>query len=389
MALRGERPPIGLAWVITWPLSAILAAVVFLAAEELRHPARGPAPTPISSSSGGDFYERLPGRIAAIDTALRKGPLRLAAVEETRGSGPLRFKYRLYEVQLPERERAKAEAAIEAVRGIDPGLVISTSQTADATEVRFGLDGLLVATTRFLWREHPETRPRVALIIGPLGDDLRLARHAIEALEAPVVLGVNPARPFAAQVTELGRMFEREALVQYVVAPPPPPPPTVDPNDPLITPPPRPKPPPTPPGLDEALAAVPGAVGVAWTGAAGVAPPKVSPALLAGVEQRGLIFLGARGDKKASALPVPVQLSEAGEKVPPPAEQLAALATTARKQGRVIAICPPTDALLAAVQAALPDWRAAQLDVVPLTVLASGPLPTLESTPAPTPKPAR
>jgi hypothetical protein len=384
MALRGERPPIGLAWVITWPLSAILAAVVFLAAEELRHPARGPAPTPAASTSGGDFYERLPARIAAIDTALRKGPLRLAAVEETRGSGPLRFKYRLYEIQLPEAERGKAEAAIEAVRGIDPGLVITTAQTADSTEVRFGLDGLLVATTRFLWREHPETRPRVALIIGPLGDDLRLARHAIEALEAPVVLGVNPGRPFAAQVTELGKMFEREALVQYVVAPPPPPPPTL--ADPLETPPPRPKPPPTPPGLDESLAAVPGAVGVAWTGPSGVTPPKVPPALVAGVEQRGLIFLGARADKTANALPLPVQLSEAGEKVPPPADQLAALATTARKQGRVIAICPPTDAMLTAVQAALPQWRADQLDVVPLSVLASGPLPTLESTPAPTPK---
>lgn len=386
MALRGERPPIGLAWVITWPLSAILAAVVFLAAEELRQPARGPAPTP-TANSAGDFYERLPGRIAAIDTALRKGPLRLAGIEETRGSGSLRFKYRLYEVQLPEREREKAEAAIEAVRGIDPGLVITTSQTADATEVRFGLDGLLVATARFLWREHPETRPRVALIIGPLGDDLRLARHAIEAIEAPVVLGINPARPFAAQVTELGRMFEREALVQYVVAPPPPPPPTVDPFDPLITPPPRPKPPPTPPGLDAALTAVPGAVGVAWTGPPGVTPPKVTQALLAGVEQRGLIFVGARGDKRANALPPPVQLSDVSEKALPPAEQLAALATTARKQGRVIAICPPTDAMLTAVQAALPEWRAAHLDIVPLTVLAAEPLPTLASTPAPTPRP--
>jgi hypothetical protein len=42
--------------------------------------------------------------------------------------------------------------------------------------------------------------------------------------------------------------------------------------------------------------------------------------------------------------------------------------------------------MLTAVQAALPQWRADQLDVVPLSVLASGPLPTLESTPAPTPK---
>ena len=111
MALRGERPPIGLGWVITWPLSAVLAAVVFLAAEEIRHPQRGPDPTP-APVVGGDFYERLPPRIAAIDTALRKGPLRLAApIEETRGAGLLRFKYRLYEVQLTEADRAKADQA--------------------------------------------------------------------------------------------------------------------------------------------------------------------------------------------------------------------------------------------------------------------------------------
>jgi len=378
MARRGERPPIGLAWAITWPLSAVLAAVTFLAAEELRHPQGGANPTPAAVSSG-DWYERLPPRIAAIDTALRKGPLRLAApIEEQRGSGPLRFKHRLYEVQLTEAERGKAEAAIEAVRGIDPGLVISTAQRADATEVRFGLDGLLVATARFLWREHPEERPRVALVIGPLGDDLRVVRHAIEALDAPVVLGVDPQKPFALQVTELGKLFEREAVVQYVVAPPPPPPPTM--ADPLTPAPPRPRPPPPPPALDAALAVVPGAVGVAWTGPGG-APPRPSRALLEGVDQRQLVFLGERGDKRTAGMPAPLLLTPA-DQPDALAEQLATLAVTARKQGRAVAIGPPSDALLAALQAALPQWRSAQLDIVPISVLAAMPTPT--AIPAPT-----
>jgi len=379
MALRGERPPIGLAWVITWPLTAVLAAVVFLAAEELRQPVRGADPTS-APATGVQWYEQLPPRIAAIDSALRKGPLRLAApVEETRGSGPLRFKYRLYEVQLTEAQRGQAEEAIEAVRAVDPGLVITTAQTLDSTEVRFGLDGLLVATARLLWREHPETRPRLTLILGPLGDDLRLARHTIEALDAPIVLGVNPARPFAAQVVELGRLFERESVVQYVVAPAPPPPPTA--ADPLTPAPAPPRPPPTPLALAAALAAVPDAVGVLWTGP-GVDPPRPSRALLDAITKRELPLLGAPGGTRQPALPAPVMLVESADTPDVLAKQLDALAAAARKQGRAVAIAAPTDVLLAALQAVLPQWRAAHLDVVPLSVLASAP-PAAAATPTP------
>lgn len=377
MALRGERPPIGLGWVITWPLTVVLAAVVFLAAEELHHSQRGPDPTP-APVTGGDWYERLPGRIAVIDAALRKGPLRMAApIEEDRGSGALRFKYRIYEVQLTEAERSEAEAAIEAVRGVDPGLVVSTAQTENDTEVRFGLDGLLVATVRFLWREHPEARPRVAVILGPLGDDLRLARHAIEAVDAPLVLGINPEKPFATQVAALAKLFDREVVLEYVVAPPPPPPPT--PSDPLTPAPARVRRSP-PPALDAALAVAPDAVGVAWTGP-GVTPPKPERAFLAALDERSLPFLGARGDKRPTAWPAPILLVESAERPEALDEQLDALAKAVQKQGSAVLLAVPTDAMLGALQTALPQWRAAQIDIVPLSALAAAPTPAATASP--------
>jgi len=371
MAIRGDRPPIGLGWVITWPLTAVLAAAVFLSAEELRHPQHGGAePPPPAAASGADWYERLPARMAAVDATLRKGPLRLAApVEETRGAGPLRFTHRLYEVQLPEAERGKAEATVDALRALDPGLSLATLQTDESTEVRVGLDGLLVTTLRFVWREHPDTRPRVALIIAPLGDDLRVARHAIEGLDAPIVLGINPDKPFASQVAALGKMFEREVALTYVVAPPPPPEPSPsDPQTPIAVRPRRAAPLP----LDTALSAVPDAVAVAWT-VTGAPAPKPDKALLAAIDGRALPFVGDRGDKAAATMPAPVTLVEGGDQALD--QQLDAALKTVRKQGRVVLIGAPTDATLAALQTAIPQWRAAQVDIVPLSILAAAPTP--------------
>ncbi|MEO8604341.1 MAG: divergent polysaccharide deacetylase family protein, partial [bacterium] len=351
-------------------------------AEELQHPQRGPSPAP-AAITAGDWYERLPARIAAVDAALRKGPLRLAApIEEERGAGLLRFKHRLYQVQLTDAERGKAEAAIEAVRGADPGLAISTVQSDSDTEVRLGIDGLLVSTVRFMWREHPEARPRLAVVIGPLGDDLRLARHAIEGLDAPVVLGVNPEMPFAAQVAALGKLFEREVVLDYVVAPPPPPLPT--PVDPLTPAPSRPRRAP-PPALEAALETVPEAIGVAWTGG-GVTPPKPDKAMLAAVDGRSLPFLGDRGDKAASLLPPTFILVESAERPEGLDEQLAAVTKAVHKQGRAVVIGAPSDATLGALQAALPQWRAAQIEIVPLSVLLAVPTPAATATPPPTPK---
>jgi hypothetical protein len=381
MALRGDRPPVGLAWVVTWPLSAVLAATVFLSAQHLNAPFRGAEPTPAPLTTSA-WNAQLPGRIGAIDRALRTGPLRLAApIEEERGSGPLRFKHRLYEIQLGRADQARADAAVAAVDGVDPGLVIATAPGAEQSEVRFGLDGLLVATLRVLWRESPEARPQLTIVVAPLGEDLRLARHIVESVDAPLVLGIAPQRPFAAQVAELGKMFDRESVLVFE-APPPPPPPPPTPSDPL-TPMPtvrRPRPP-APPDVPDGLTKVPDAVGVAWVGAAPT-PPRADRALLAAVDQRQLRFLGDRGDKSPAPLPVPRQVIEDPRRPEGVGEQLEKAADAARQHGRAIAIGPPSEAMLSALRTLLPAWRQARLEIVPLSAMAAA-APAATATPTP------
>lgn len=379
MALRGDRPPIGLAFIVTWPLTAVLAALVFLSASELRQSFR-PADAPAPALTTSEWNAQLPARIAALDTALRKGPLRLAApIEEDRGASPLRFKHRLYEVQLTRADQARAEATLDGVRGVDPGIVMRTVQNADDTEVHIGLDGLQVSTVRFLWRENPKARPRIAVVVGPFGDDLRLARRVIEMIDAPIVLGIQPQRPFAAQVAELGTLFDREVVVQFEAPPPPLPTPTPNPDPLAPTPPPAPRPP-APPNLEKGLTAVPKAVAVAWTGQ-GPVPPRAERGLLAAADQRQLPLLGDRGDKRPAALPVPVMLVEDPRRPEALAEQLAKIADTAQRYGRAVLIAAPTDATIDALQAQLPQWRGEALEIVPLSVLAStAPEPTVTPT---------
>ncbi|MFN8641366.1 MAG: divergent polysaccharide deacetylase family protein [Candidatus Binatia bacterium] len=387
MALRGERPPIGLAWVVTWPLSAVLAAAAFLCTAELHHSLHSTEP-PAPTERSGEWNARLPARIAAVDVALRKGPLHLAApIEEDRGAGPLRFKHRLYEVQLTRADQERAEATIEAVRGADPGLVLRTAQNPDDTEVRIGLDGLEVTTVRFLWRENPRARPRVAVVVGPFGADLRLARQVIEMIDAPIVLGVDPRAPFAAQVAELGAIYDRETVLQFFAPPPPPPTPTPS-DDPLApTAVPRPKGPP-PPDLEAGLTAVPKAVAVAWIGP-GPALPRADRGLLAASDERHLPFVGERGDKRPAALPLPIALVEDEKRPEALAEQLQKIAESARRLGRAVVVAAPSDATIDALQAMLPQWHAGDVEVVPLSAVVEAVAVTPAPTVTPTAKVAR
>ena len=354
MARRGERPPIGLSWIVTWPLSAAFAALVFLAAEEIHHPTHDVVATPAPALGGRDWNARLPGRIAAVDAALHRAPLHLPKpVEDERGSGPLRWTHRLYEIELPQAEQAQAEAAIETVRGVDPGLAITAENTADGSEVRVGLDGLLVSTLRFRWAEAvaaKHVRPRVAVVIGPLGDDLRVARQVV-GLEGPVVLGVRPFRPFSREVAELGHMFDREVVVQLDGSEAQPEA-SDDPADAA----------PGPPAVDDILASVPQAVGVAWQPGSN----QPDPHLREEIQRRQLLFVGERDPR--AALPQPaVIVDAAAEGV---AAQLGAMVEKARSEGSVIIVGPPTEATLETLTHVLPEWRAAEVEIVPLSALS-------------------
>jgi hypothetical protein len=359
MARRGDRPPIGLTWIMTWPLSAAFAALVFLAAEEIRHPAHdGAAAAPPPAVVGGpDWSAHFPDRIAAVDAALHKAALPLPKpVEDERGSGPLRWTHRLYQIDLPRTEQAQAESAIEAVRGSDPGLGVTAENTADGTDVRVGLDGLLVSTLRFRWVDPVTPKPpspRVAVVIGPLGDDLRVARQVV-AIEGPVALGVRPFRPFSREVAQLGRMFDRDIFVELdgteEQARTEGAPPNAVPG----------------PDLDALLASVPQAVGVAWQPSGGGKVQKPDKRWIAEVERRQLLFVGEHG--KTGALRAPALIAES----PPDAvaAQFDALLEKARSEGSVLAVGTPSDATLEALAHALPEWRAAEVELVAPSALA-------------------
>jgi len=360
MARRGERPPIGLSWIVTWPLSAVFAALVFLSAEELHHPAREVAAPPPAAFGGPDWTAQFPARIAAVDAALHKAGLHLPnPVEEERGSGPLRWTHRRYDIELPRARQSEAEAAVEAVRGADPGLAVTAENTADGTDVRVGLDGLLVSTLRFRFADAVTPKPpepRVVVVIGPLGDDLRVARQVV-ALEAPVVLLVRPFRPFSREVAELGRLFEREVVVQldgseHVASAD-----GTASGD-------------VGPDIEAVLASVPRAVGVAWQAPAGRSQVP-NRNIVAEIDRRQLLFLGARGRDRDQRLQLPQPAVINDEQPDAVAAQLGELVAKAQSEGPVIALGAPTEATLNTLAQVLPEWRAASVEVVPLSALAA------------------
>ena len=289
-------------------------------------------------------------------------------------------------MQLTRADQARAESAIEAVRGADPGVVLHTVQNADDTEVRIGIDGLEVSTVRFLWRENPQARPRVSVVVGPFGDDLRLARQVIEMIDAPIVLGVDPRQPFAAQVAELGGMFDREAVLQFRAPPPPLPTPSPS-DDPTVTPPPRPRQPP-PPDLEAGLTVLPKAIAAAWVGD-GPSIPRADRGLLAGADKHELPFVGDRGDKRPAMLPVPIALVEDPKRPEALTEQLQKIAEAARRYGRAVVVAAPGDATIDALQATLPQWRQSDLEVVPLSALVGAAPATPAAAATPTAQVAR
>jgi polysaccharide deacetylase 2 family uncharacterized protein YibQ len=362
MARTGERPPIGLTWIVSWPLSAAFAALVFLSAEELQHPSREIAPAPAPAIGGADWNRRLPDRIAAVDKALHHAPgLHLPApIEEPRGSGPLRWTHRLYDITLTRDDEAQAASAIEAVRGADPGLAVTAENTSNGTDVLLGLDGLLISTLRFRWAAvvpaTPTPKPQLAVVIGPLGDDLRAAR-AVVAIDAPITLGVRPLRPFSREVAALAQMFKRDMLIEmdgsearaaYA-------------GDAGAA---------TPgPDLAALLESVPQAVGVLWlSGAKGRKPDR---ALLDQIAQRHLLFVGqsATPPGLASALPAATVLD--GAQPEALAGELSAAADKARADGVAVAIGSPDETVLAAIAQALTQWQGGEVEVVSVSALAA------------------
>src|SRR5207244_8442303 len=90
-----------------------------------------------------------------------------------------------------------------------PAATVNITEDAGGAQVQVGVDGLLTHTLTLHWLGH---RPRAAIIIDDLGDDLLVARE-LAGIEAPLTFAVIPLRPFSKETAELATLFSRDVLV--------------------------------------------------------------------------------------------------------------------------------------------------------------------------------
>lgn len=343
-----------MSWVVTGPLMALFASMVFLASQKAVEPNEEPQKQPARQP---DWEETLPQRIDTLTKALARTGLELPApVEDRMGSGALRWVHRRYDVVASEEEEADAEDSLASVRQVDPGVTVSSIRRFDGVDVQIGLDGLLTHTVRFRWQDQ-KRRPRVALLIAPLGDDLLMARECV-SLDAPVAVAIEPFRPFSKEVAELARLFNREILVYIAPGQDDKGSGTKDGDTPSAT-------------LKKALESVPNAVGITSGGGSGSADAERT-GLQEEVKRLGLFYvrLQPAGRQQGTAGPAIVMLN--GEQLTEPlADQFAKLIAKARAVGAVVGVGRPSAEILAMLPQQLSEWQANGVDIVPVSKLAA------------------
>jgi polysaccharide deacetylase 2 family uncharacterized protein YibQ len=201
----------GWGWLISLASSSILGLIIFLSSLALREPNAvvvAPSAPQLRSNWAADF----PARIAAVTTALGQLPWPLPRPdEEPQGAGALRWTHRRYELTLPApQDPAGIEKLLDPVRTAAAGVTVDVNSEAVGAHVQIGIDGLLTHTLKLHWLGR---QPRVAFIIGDLGNDLLIAR-TMASIDAPLTFAVLPSRPFSKEVAELAALFGREVLVQ-------------------------------------------------------------------------------------------------------------------------------------------------------------------------------
>ncbi len=337
VAQREPKDPISLGWIVLYPLLAVLAAMVFLSAEEMRqpNPKVGMATGPMivdSPTWSADFG----ARAEALHELVMQVPLGAVVVaEERQGAGALQWTHRLLKLTIDRERRSEIESAIEAFRGLAPGVSVVSEDRFNGSEVLVGLDGLLTHTVRIYWADQP-ARPWVGLVVTALGDDLQLAREIIE-LDVPVAVSVRPFRPFSAQVAELAKIFERDVLLDWTSAG-------------------------QRHGIEAALATVPGAGGVTLDG------PDVDSELAAEFRSRGL-FVVRSGEAIAAATVVFLPLGDGAT------EAFDALTRQARFGGRAIGLTggAADRAALRQLRGFLSRWDKEEIDVVKISSFFGSP----------------
>jgi len=314
---------------VSYPLFAVLAAMVFLSAQEVSRPVTRfvarKAPRIVDSP---EWARSFPERVEAVNRAILESPLGAKLASQTwQGSTALRWPHRVFELTVDRQGKSDVEAAVGALRGVDPGLNLVVEETFNGSQILVGLDGLLTHTLRIYWADAP-ARPRVGLVLAALGDDLRVA-HRVLDLDESVSVAILPFHPFSAEVAKLARSFGHEVLLDW----------TERASERR--------------GLDAALLTVPGAIGIVF------GSDVLSDEAQTLARERGLFSLhpDVRGERRATVFAI-----SAGDGWD---EAVDSVERRAREGGFAIAIADAADGdELDRLRALLGRWRQGQIEVV-------------------------
>jgi len=338
-------------------------------------PINTPITPPSLPRSTGNWTAELPATIDRVTQALAQLPLALPTPrEEPQGTGAVRWKRRHYELSVPAPQAPNAIADLFApIHSAAPDATVHITEDAGGAQVRIGIDGLLTHSLTLHWHN---SRPRAAIIIDDLGNDLHIA-HEFAALGVPLAFAVMPGRPFSKEVAELAALLGHEVLVHLpmeaeggedfgadnvllVTAN----------RDETVR------------AVDQDLAAVPHAIGVNnHMGSRFTADAEHMRWVLERIKAAGLFFIDSRTTAHSVACEVAASLALACaernvflDDIDDDAavrDQLHTLLTVARTRGEVIAIGHPRPATLTALQAVLPEFAESHVDIAPLSAIVT------------------
>lgn len=196
------------AWVGRLAWSVSLGTIIFLSSSvprDRQEPVAAP-PTP-NPNWAADF----PARIDRVTEAIGHLALPLPTpLEESQGAGASRWRHRRYDLTIPApADRGALEQLLAPVRSAAAGVTVQVTENALGARVHIGIDGLLTHSLVVHWLGR---RPRIAIIIDDLGNDLLIARELAD-IDAPLTFAIMPFRPFSQQVAELAALFHRDVLL--------------------------------------------------------------------------------------------------------------------------------------------------------------------------------
>jgi uncharacterized protein len=371
----------GLGWLSSLVWSIVLGALLFVTTQELRS-----GPTPVAPAGPHlDCSTRLadlPTQIEQATALLQQSGLPLPTpVEETQGAERLRYVHRRYDLTLPSAATVdELKQRLRPLTEHDPCVSVDATGDATGAQVRIGIDDVLTHTLNVRWVVPTPLPVRVAIIVDDLGDDLLVA-HELTTLNVPITLGIMPFRPFSRQVAELAHLFHLEVILHL----------PMETNsgqdfgdshllkanateDDVY------------PFLDDALASVPYAVGANNPVGSRFTGDSTRMGWVLGWLKLHQLFLvdsvttaDSAVNNVAAGLGIKVArrslFLDASVEESAVRAQLDALLQAAREHGFAIGIAHPHAVTVEALRTTLPQWRAAGINVVPVSALVQ--VPTL------------